>query len=165
MTDYETKDSGKREEMPTGSVRDSREGKGRFELISPFALSRIAGVYERGAAKYSSRNWEKGQPFSRFLDSALRHLNSFAKGWKDEDHLAQAAWNIMAILHFQELHSDELDDMPKYDLPLHVSTEPGAINEADFCSHGTALPTGLPFPIPKEWRYDYLAANWIKYES
>ncbi len=114
MTDYETKDSGKREEMPTGSVRDSRAGKGRFELISPFALTRIAGVYERGAAKYAARNWEKGQPFSRFLDSALRHLNCFAKGWTDEDHVSQAAWNLLAILHFQETGRADLDDMPHY---------------------------------------------------
>ncbi len=111
---YVTKDSGKREEMATGSVRDSREGKGRFELISPFALARIAGVYERGAAKYASRNWEKGQPYSRFLDSALRHMNRFAMGWTDEDHVAQAAWNLLAILHFQELGRTDLDDMPHY---------------------------------------------------
>jgi hypothetical protein len=111
---YVTKDSGKREEMPTGSVRDTREGKGRFELISPFALRRLAGVYERGAAKYASRNWEKGQPFSRFLDSALRHLNSFAMGWTDEDHLSQALWNVAAIIHFQELGRLDLDDMPHY---------------------------------------------------
>lgn len=114
MSDYVTKDSGKREEMPTGSVRDSREGKGRFELISPFALKRLAGVYERGAKKYADRNWEKGQAFSRFLDSALRHLNSFAQGMDDEDHLAQAAWNVFAIMHFQELSRDDLDDMPDY---------------------------------------------------
>lgn len=113
-TGYVTKDSGVREEMATGSVRDSREGKGRFELVSPFALARLAGVYERGAAKYDSRNWEKGQPYSRFLDSAMRHLNRFAMGWRDEDHLAQAAWNIFAIMHFQELGRTELDDMPHY---------------------------------------------------
>ncbi len=29
----ELPDSGIREEMPTGSVRDSREGKGRFDLL------------------------------------------------------------------------------------------------------------------------------------
>lgn len=114
MTEYETKDSGKREEMPTGSVRDSREGKGRFDLISPFALRRLAGVYERGAVKYAARNWEKGQLFSRFLDSAKRHLECFHMGWTDEDHLAQAAWNIFAIMHFQELGATDLDDMPHY---------------------------------------------------
>ncbi len=111
---YDTKDSGKREEMATGSVRDTREGKGRFDLISPFAMTRIAGVYERGATKYAARNWEKGQPFSRLLDSATRHLNSFAKGWVDEDHLAQAAWNLFCIMHFQEIGRVELDDMPHY---------------------------------------------------
>ncbi len=112
---YITKDSGAREEMPTGSVRDTRDGKGRFDLISPFALRRLAGVYERGSRKYAARNWEKGQPFSRCLDSALRHLNSFAMGWTDEDHLAQALWNVAAIIHFQEVgRSAELDDMPHY---------------------------------------------------
>jgi hypothetical protein len=113
-SDYVTKDSGTREEMPTGSVRDTREGKGRFDLISPFALRRLAGVYERGSVKYAARNWEKGQPFSRCLDSALRHLNCFAMGWTDEDHASQAAWNILAILHFQETGRTELDDMPHY---------------------------------------------------
>jgi hypothetical protein len=111
---YVTKDSGAREEMPTGSVRDTREGKGRFDLISPFALRRLAGVYERGSKKYKDRNWEKGQTYSRCLDSALRHLNSFAMGWTDEDHLAQALWNVAAILHFQETGRTELDDMPHY---------------------------------------------------
>ncbi len=111
---FVTKDSGAREEMPTGSVRDTREGKGRFDLISPFALRRLAGVYERGAKKYAARNWEKGQPFSRCLDSALRHLNAFAMGWTDEDHASQAAWNILAILHFQETGRTDLDDMPHY---------------------------------------------------
>lgn len=112
---FVTKDSGTREEMPTGSVRDTREGKGRFDLISPFALRRLAGVYERGSRKYAARNWEKGQPFSRCLDSALRHLNAFAMGWTDEDHLSQALWNVAAIIHFQETgRSAELDDMPHY---------------------------------------------------
>jgi hypothetical protein len=114
LAGWTTKDSGKREEMPTGSVRDSREGKGRYDLVSPFALRRLAGVYERGAKKYDARNWEKGQPFSRFLDSAKRHLECFHMGWTDEDHLAQAAWNIFAIMHFQELGNTDLDDMPHY---------------------------------------------------
>lgn len=111
---YETKDSGAREVMETGSQRDTREGKGRFELISPFALARLAGVYERGAKKYDARNWEKGQPFSRLMDSALRHMNRFAMGWTDEDHVSQAVWNLVAILHFQELDRTDLDDMPHY---------------------------------------------------
>ena len=52
-------DSGKREGFATGMVRDTREGKGRFELITPIALRRLALVYEKGAAKYAARNWER----------------------------------------------------------------------------------------------------------
>ncbi len=120
MSDYVTKDSGARQEFSTGSVRDSREGKGRYDLISPYALARLAGVYERGAKKYADRNWEKGQPQSRFLDSAMRHLQAYLMGHRDEDHLAQSAWNIFALIHQEEmirrgLKPGTLDDLPHYE--------------------------------------------------
>lgn len=110
---YETKDSGSREKFETGSQRDSRVGKGRFDLISPIALRRISGVYERGAIKYDEWNWSKGQQFSRLMDSALRHLNEYREGMRDEDHLAQAAWNILSMLHFDEA-MPEMNDLPRF---------------------------------------------------
>jgi len=117
---YTTKDSGSREECFTGAVRDVREGKGRFDLISPWAEARLAGVYERGAAKYGDRNWEKGLNISRFIDSAKRHINQYLKGMTDEDHLAQAAWNIVGAIHVEEMMKrgvlpKELDDLPRYE--------------------------------------------------
>ncbi len=120
MKKYVTKDSGKRQEFQTGSKRDTREGKGRFDLISPHALWRLAGVYERGAQKYGDRNWEKGQPLSRYFDSAMRHLTEVLMGLEDEDHAAQAMWNITAYIHTEEMIRlgklpKELDDMPKYE--------------------------------------------------
>lgn len=108
-------DSGQRREFSTGAVRDIEVGKGRFDLISPFALQRIARHYEAGALKYSDRNWEKGIPYHSLVDSALRHLMKFIMRWKDEDHLAAAAWNIIAILHFEEIGRKELDDLPTYE--------------------------------------------------
>jgi hypothetical protein len=116
---YTTKDSGKREGFGTGAVRDVRSGKGRYDLMSFLALHRIAGVYERGAAKYDDRNWEQGIPISRNIDSALRHVSQYMLGEDDEDHLAQAAWNLIAALHFdegikRELYPRELDDRPRY---------------------------------------------------
>lgn len=33
---------------------------------------------------------------------------------KDEDHLAAAAWNILCIIHHEELGQTELDDLPHY---------------------------------------------------
>lgn len=118
MSRYVIHDSGTREEFPSGMVRDRREGKGRYDLISPFALRRLAGVYERGAVKYDERNWEKGAPYCRFLDSALRHIEQYLARETDEDHLAQAAWNLFAIMHFEELGRTELDNRPGYEQRL-----------------------------------------------
>ena len=99
MTDYITKDSGERRTFDTGAIRDTVTGKGRFDLISPIVLMRLAGVLERGALKYTPRNWEKGIPFSSFVDSAIRHLMQWTAGMKDEDHLAQCLWNIHSLIH------------------------------------------------------------------
>lgn len=96
------------------AVREPSTGKGRFDLITPFGLERLAKWYELGAKKYSDRNWEKGLPFSRYFDSAMRHMTKFIMGRTDEDHLAAAVWNLMAIMHHQELCEIELDDLPHY---------------------------------------------------
>lgn len=96
------------------AIREPSEGKGRFDLITPFGLTRIAKWYELGAKKYADRNWEKGIPFSRYTDSAFRHLIKYIMGMEDEDHLAACAWNVLAIMHHQELKQNELDDMPHY---------------------------------------------------
>ena len=96
------------------AIREPNIGKGRYDLISPFAMKRIALHYQRGAEKYYDRNWEKGIPFSRYVDSAKRHLDQYVMGAEDEDHLAAACWNLMAIMHHQELGQMELDDMPHY---------------------------------------------------
>ena len=111
------KDSGARQEFGTGSVRDTNIGKGRFDLIAPYALLRIAQHYENGARKYGNRNWEKGQPLSRYLDSAMRHIIKVLMGLEDEDHLSACAWNIIAIIETQKrielgLLPKELDDLP-----------------------------------------------------
>lgn len=91
-------DSGQRRTFPTGSVRDVRTGKGRFDLLDPVVLLRDARHMENGAAKYGDRNWEKGQPVSVYYDSAMRHLMAFWSGKGDEDHLAAARWNIGCII-------------------------------------------------------------------
>lgn len=112
--DFELKDSGERRQFETGAVRDMQVGKGRFDLISPFMLMRIAKWLEKGAVKYGDRNWEKGMPYHVLVDSAERHLAKFRMGMEDEDHLAAAIFNIMAIIHFQETGRTELNDMAVY---------------------------------------------------
>lgn len=113
------KDSGVREEMATGSKRDTRDGKGRFDLISPVVMLRDARHLENGSKKYGDRNWEKGQPLSRCFDSAVRHLFKYLEGFRDEDHLAAARWNIAVMIHVEEmvmrgLLPAGLADLPRY---------------------------------------------------
>lgn len=114
----EVKDSGKREEFETGSRRDTREGKGRYDLIAQIPLKRLAQHYENGAKKYGDRNWEKGQPVMRYLDSASRHLHNILMGDKTEDHESAVSWNIFAYVQTLELIKQnklpkELDDRPE----------------------------------------------------
>ena len=98
--DYsEVKDSGERQEFETGSRRDTRCGKGRYDLIPAYPMYRLARHFENGAVKYGDRNWEKGQPLSRYLDSCMRHLWKVINGDNDEDHEAAVAWNIFAYMH------------------------------------------------------------------
>lgn len=119
--DYTMKDGGSRETYGSGAVRECRENKGRYDLISPIALRRLAIVCQKGAAKYQERNWEKGMPISRLLDSSLRHINQYIEGYRDEDHLAHAMWNLMAALHFDEVRPD-LRDLHGY-LPQPTLSE------------------------------------------
>lgn len=109
---YIIEDSGQREEMETGAVRDTQTGKGRFDLISPHGLRRLAKHYEAGADKYTERNWEKGIFASRCFSSCVRHLFQWIAGERTEDHLAAAAWNIFAIMHYEEC-LQEMIDTPK----------------------------------------------------
>lgn len=104
------KDSGQRQSFDTGAVRDTQEGKPRYDLIPATALHRLAIHYANGAKKYGDRNWEKGIPASRCIASALRHLYAWIRGQTDEDHLAAVLFNIMAIIHFEEVGETEVLD-------------------------------------------------------
>jgi hypothetical protein len=103
---FVTKDSGEREEYPTGARRDTQAGKPRYDLIPIEALTRWAELMARGAEKYGDRNWEKGIPTERFYASALRHLLQWRSGDSTEDHLSAVLFNIGGII-FNEVHGNE----------------------------------------------------------
>jgi len=115
-------DSGERREFSTGSVRDIRSGKGRYDLVSPIALRRYAERMEDGMDKYGERNWEKGQSLMGYLDSAERHINDYKeqiiRGRRlTEDHIAAVMWNVASFMHTEEMIDEgwlpkELDDRP-----------------------------------------------------
>lgn len=123
----------------SGSKRDSAQGKGRPDLLPVHALFRIGkacdpdivpihGIirlavhYENGAMKYGDRNWELGQPFSRYVASAFRHLMKWVGGAREEDHLAAVAWNAAAIIDHEERIKRGLLDAKWNDMPKNKET-------------------------------------------
>ena len=107
----------KREQPVTGSQRDSRKGKGRFDLLPPYAIKQVAMHFERGAERYDERNWEKGQPLSWYMDSALRHIFNHLDGKRDEQHMVSAAWNLLAFIETEHRINEGRLPTELYDLP------------------------------------------------
>lgn len=86
-----------KEQFETGAVRDTRKNKGRYDLIPWSVIQLVALRFEEGARRYGDRNWEKGQPLSRYLDSCFRHLIQHVEGKTDERHDVAAIWNLIAM--------------------------------------------------------------------
>lgn len=91
-------DSGERTQFNTGAARDCAYGKGRYDLLPVAAIKALSRRLEDGAIKYSDRNWEKGIPLSRFLDSGLRHFFQLLDGDTTEDHAAAVLWNVAGYI-------------------------------------------------------------------
>ena len=133
----ELKDSGTREVFPTGAIREPNLGRGRYDLISPIALKALAIHYERGAEKYSERNWEAGLPLSRHLNSALRHLQNYLAGDREEDHLSACVWNCFCITH-------DLEMINKGTLPKEINDLPNKVVNS-ICTNGPIDKDDTPF--------------------
>jgi len=100
---------GKLREFGTGATRSKDADGERYDLISPFALRRVAIIMAEGAVTHGPANWEKGIP----LDATLNHLERHLQLWKMEqktgkkidpdDHMAKVIWGAMAICHYEEV--------------------------------------------------------------
>jgi hypothetical protein len=100
MSEFVTKDSGKRVEYPTGMRRDTQEGKPDYTLVDYDMLTRWAELMTRGAEKYGRNNWQLAatvEEMDRFKASAFRHMMQYLMGVDDgEDHAAAVYFNIAA---------------------------------------------------------------------
>lgn len=119
---FVTKDSGKRQEFETGMVRDTQDGKARFDLLFPVELpyseqllTRFADLMARGAVKYAERNWEQArtpEELARYKASALRHLIQWLTGEVDEDHAAAVMFNLMGAEYVKSrMHAEVSTDL------------------------------------------------------
>lgn len=101
----------------TGAVRsacdENGNRKGRMDLL-PWEAIRLLSIHcENGVveAGHAEHNVDLGIPQHSLIDSATRHIAKYLSGWKDEDHLVSAAWNIMFALQ-QTVTHPELIDVP-----------------------------------------------------
>lgn len=101
---------------------------GRPGVLGADLLADLGTWCGLGALKYAPRNWEKGIPLSRSLGACLRHVEKVRLGACDENHRAAVTWNLMALVHTQEValcSADAtlrgLDDLPNYALEYKAS--------------------------------------------
>lgn len=92
--------------------------KARMDLVSPVALKAVAMCAGLGSEKYGDRNWEHGLQYSRVLGALLRHINAWHAGERidpesGQSHMAHAAWNAMALVHYEQTGAGT-DDIPAY---------------------------------------------------
>lgn len=87
---------------PTGAVRESKEGKGRPDLLlAGFPRALMALCRHMDCELGRERNWEKGLPESSLISSQFRHLLGYASGVSEdtpEYNLTAAAWNAFVAL-------------------------------------------------------------------
>lgn len=99
MDEFEVKDSGVREEYPSGMVRDVANGTKNDPtlILDGPMLERWVEHLSKGAVKYSKRNWmlAAGEvEYERFRESAFRHFLQWMRGDRDEDHAAAVFFNV-----------------------------------------------------------------------
>lgn len=93
----------------TGAVRGMSAEGVRFDLITPIGLRRLAETYAKGAEIHGAHNWEKGMPASDILNHTIQHIFLYLQGDHTEDHLAHAAWGLLAVCHFEETMPEMID--------------------------------------------------------
>ena len=67
-------------------------------------LLEVAKHFEEGALKYGENNWQKGIPYSCYIDSAVRHYIKLSRGDTDERHDRAFVWNIMCCIWEVDYH-------------------------------------------------------------
>ena len=71
------------------------------------AVLEYAIQLENGAIKYGPRNWQKGIPLDRYVDSGIRHYMKHLRGDNDERHDRAALWNMLCGAWTKKHHVSE----------------------------------------------------------
>jgi hypothetical protein len=101
-------------------------------LLTWYGFGRLCDWLEKGSIKYSAFNWAKGMPFSRVMDSYLRHRVRILDN--DEDHPAAMMCNLMFLWHYEHAIRDGLLPEKWNDLFSFPSLAPVEKEESTECS-------------------------------
>lgn len=108
MSDYEPRIATRSAAPATqGEGRKDDHGKPQLSILTIESLMAEARAFEYGAKKYSRNNYKQGMQWTRVLDAALRHINTFASG-KDVDdesglnHLWHAKACLAMLIYYYE---------------------------------------------------------------
>lgn len=91
--------------MKQGIKNDFKDNKLRWDLLPLEELEDIVKVYTEGSKKYGVNTWQLLKDgYSRYKAALFRHLVLFEKGEEMDNetgcrHLAQVAWNAIAMLY------------------------------------------------------------------
>ena len=95
---------------------DRKDNKVMMELLPWPELEEIAKVYTAGAKKYGPNRWQNlPDGYQRYKGAMLRHLTEHEKGNLIDSetgcyHIAQCAWNAIAMLHFILKEVERVED-------------------------------------------------------
>lgn len=98
----------KEEDLEESRKDDRKDNKLMWELLPLEDVEDIVAVYTAGAKKYGKNRWQHlPDGYQRYKAAMLRHLVEYEKGnWTDPEtgciHLAQVAWNAIAMLHIEK---------------------------------------------------------------
>lgn len=87
---------------------DRKDHKLRWDLLPLQEIEDIVRVYTAGADKYGDNTWQNlDNGYQRYKAAMLRHLLEYEKGNEiDEEtgcrHVAQVAWNAIAMLYYSK---------------------------------------------------------------
>ena len=104
--------------MGTKSIKnDFKDKKLRWDLLPLQEIEDIVKVYTAGAEKYGDNNWQNLENgYQRYKAALFRHLLEYEKGINVDPetnclHLAQVAWNAIAMLYFSKHITDRRDQI------------------------------------------------------
>lgn len=101
----------------------------------------LAKHFEEGAKKYGDRNWEKGIPCDRYIDSAVRHYCKWRAEWDDEPHDRAFIWNVVCCEWTRQQYGwnlERLETAKKKDQEIDENSDIKAVLETiSECEYNT----------------------------